>query len=142
MMNCQYRYSACMSKLQGRLLREHETFRCMARIYCVHHHQRQRQCAGGGLCPDCENLMQYTERRLEKCPYGENKPTCANCPIHCYKPAQREMARDIMRFAGPRMPWRHPLRALAHLYDKLRKVEHPLKLRRRRESAGGSPRQP
>jgi hypothetical protein len=83
--------------------------------------------------------MQYAERRLEKCPYGEDKPTCANCPIHCYKPAQREMARDIMRFAGPRMPWRHPLRSLAHLCDKLRKVEHPLTMRRRRSSTGGRP---
>ena len=126
-----------MSKLQGRLLQEHETFRCMARIYCAHHHEH----GGGGLCPDCENLMQYAERRLEKCPYGENKPTCAKCPIHCYKPAQREMARDIMRFAGPRMAWRHPLRALHHLRDKLRKVEHPLALRRRRGSGEDGPRQ-
>jgi hypothetical protein len=142
-MNCKYRYSAGMSTLQGRLLREQETFRCMARIYCGHHHQHQHptQHADGGLCPDCENLMQYAERRLEKCPYGENKPTCANCPIHCYKPAQRKMARTIMRFAGPRMPWRHPLRALNHLCDKLRKVEHPLALRRRRGSTEDGPRQ-
>lgn len=126
-----------MSKLQGRLLQEHETFRCMARIYCAHHHEH----GGGGLCRDCENLMQYAERRLEKCPYGENKPTCAKCPIHCYRPAQREMARDIMRFAGPRMPWRHPLRALHHLRDKLRRVEHPLALRRRRGSREDDPRQ-
>jgi hypothetical protein len=50
------------------------------------------------------------------------------------------MARDVMRFAGPRMPWRHPLRALNHILDKLRRVEHPMKmrkeLRRRREGAG------
>ena len=75
--------------------------------------------------------MRYAERRLEKCPYGADKPTCANCPIHCYKPAQRQMARDVMRFAGPRMPWRHPVRALTHLFDKLRQVEHPMKLRQR-----------
>lgn len=136
-MNRLYRYCDSMSKLQGRLLREHETFQCMARIYCGHHHEP----ADGGLCADCEALMQYAERRLEKCPYGEYKPTCANCPIHCYKPAQREKARDIMRFAGPRMPWRHPLRSLAHLCDKLRKVEHPLTLRRRRHSADGDPRE-
>ena len=84
--------------------------------------------------------MRYAERRLEKCPYGQDKPTCANCPIHCYKPAQREKAREVMRFAGPRMTWRHPWRALNHLFDKLRKVEHPMKmraeLRRRRDGAG------
>ena len=42
-----------------------------------------------------------------------------------------------MRFAGPRMTYRHPLRALNHLLDKLRKAEHPLKLRLRRKAGGG-----
>jgi hypothetical protein len=36
-----------------------------------------------------------------------------------------------MRFAGPRMPLRHPLRALTHVLDKFRRVEHPMELRRR-----------
>ena len=117
-----------MSKLPGRLQREQDTFRCMARIYCNHHHQP----ADGGLCDDCENLMVYAEKRLEKCPYGSDKPTCANCPIHCYKPAQREQARVIMRYAGPRMTWRHPVRAFHHLLDKLRKAPHPLELRETR----------
>ncbi|MBT8048331.1 MAG: nitrous oxide-stimulated promoter family protein [Xanthomonadales bacterium] len=124
-----------MSKLKGRLRREHETLVCMTRIYCEHHHSSHD---GAGLCPECNRLMQYAGRRLEKCPYGEQKPTCANCPIHCYKPAQRQMARDVMLFAGPRMPWRHPLRALNHLLDKLRRVEHPMKMRnelRRRQKA-------
>jgi hypothetical protein len=125
-----------MSSLPGRLAREHQTFVCMARIYCARHHAP----GADGLCRECAELMQYAERRLEKCPYGENKPTCANCPIHCYKPAQREQAREIMRFAGPRMGWRHPVRALTHLYDKLRKVEHPMALRRGRRSAGSGPR--
>jgi hypothetical protein len=124
-----------MSRLQGRLKREHRTLVCMTGIYCRHHHAKQE----GGMCAECASLMLYAEKRLEKCPYGVNKPTCANCPIHCYKPAQREMAREIMRFAGPRMTWRHPVRAVTHLFDKLRRVEHPMKmraeLRRRRESA-------
>jgi hypothetical protein len=115
-----------MNRLKGRLGREHRTLVCMTQIYCHHHHGRQ----GGGLCPDCDSLMQYAEKRLEKCPYGTDKPTCAKCPIHCYKPAQREEVRDIMRFAGPRMTWRHPIRSLTHLYDKLRQVEHPMKRRR------------
>ena len=93
--NAAYRYSEPMSKLTGRLLREQQTFRCMTRIYCDHHHG-----SGAGLCADCEKLMRYAEKRLEKCPYGSAKPTCANCPIHCYKPAQREQARIIMRYAA------------------------------------------
>jgi hypothetical protein len=49
------------------------------------------------------------------------------------------MAREVMRYAGPRMTWRHPWKALNHLFDKLRRVEHPMKiraeLRRRRDAA-------
>ena len=134
-MNDAYRYSETMSTLSGRLKREQDTFRCMARIYCNHHHSP----AHAGLCDDCESLMSYAEKRLEKCPYGADKPTCANCPIHCYKPAQRERARNIMRFAGPRMTWRHPVRAFHHALDKLRKAPHPLELRearQRRRAAG------
>ncbi|MFC1688531.1 nitrous oxide-stimulated promoter family protein [Pseudomonadota bacterium] len=126
-----------MSKLTGRLKREHNTLVCMTHIYCDHHHQDHQ---GSELCPDCARLMAYAQKRLEKCPYGENKPTCARCPIHCYKPAQREMARTVMRFAGPRMTFRHPWRSLTHLFDKMRRVEHPMKMRselRRRRSAAG-----
>ena len=126
-----------MSGLTGRLKREHDTLVCMTRIYCsAHEHDRD----GARLCPECARLMQYAQRRLQKCPYGTRKPTCANCPIHCYKPVQRQRAREIMRFAGPRMTWRHPIRALRHVFDKLRKVEHPMKMRaelRRRRGAAG-----
>jgi hypothetical protein len=136
-MDGKYRYSASMSELTGRLRREQATFRCMAHIYCQHHHG----VVDGGLCDACEKLMQYAEKRLEKCPYGVDKPTCAKCPVHCYKPAQREQARTIMGYAGPRMPWRHPLRSIRHVLDKLRKAPHPLELRaarRRRQDAAGS----
>jgi hypothetical protein len=116
-----------MTSLDGRLRREHATLVCMTRIYCAHHHG-----GSGGLCPQCEGLMHYAEARLAKCPYGKDKPTCANCPIHCYKPEPREQVREIMRFAGPRMTFRHPLRSLTHIFDKLRRAEHPLKLRQQR----------
>jgi len=76
--------------------------------------------------------MVYAEARLAKCPYGEAKPTCAKCPVHCYKSAPRERIRQIMRFAGPRMPYRHPWRALVHVFDKLRRAVHPMEMRRAR----------
>jgi Nitrous oxide-stimulated promoter len=111
----------------GRLGREFRTMRCMVEIYCADHH-----VAGGGLlCPDCEQFLDYAGRRLEKCPYGEDKPVCAKCPIHCYKHAQREQARAIMRYAGPRMLLSHPWLSLTHMFDKLRRVEHPMESRRR-----------
>ena len=78
-------------------------------------------------------VMSWTsEDRLAKCPYGQEKPTCAKCPIHCYKKEKREHVRQVMRYAGPRMPLRHPWRALTHVFDKLRRVVHPKELRRAR----------
>jgi len=100
----------------------------MVEIYCRDHHGADEPCR------TCRDFLSYAERRLEKCPYGEAKPTCAKCPIHCYKPAPRELAREIMRYAGPRMTFRHPWLSLTHLADKLRRVEHPMALRRRLRS--------
>ena len=125
------RPSKAPAVLSGRLLSEHRTFVSMTKIYCRHHHAPGPE----GLCHDCAELMRYAERRLQKCPYGDDKPICAKCPVHCYKPEPREQARVIMRYAGPRMPWRHPLRSLTHLFDKLRRVQHPMKLRRARRAA-------
>ncbi|NIP17693.1 MAG: nitrous oxide-stimulated promoter family protein [Xanthomonadales bacterium] len=120
-----------MEPLSGRLKREHATLVCMTGIYCADHHGSAR----GELCAECAALMRYAERRLAKCPYGEAKPTCAKCPIHCYKRAQREHVRAVMRYAGPRMPRRHPIRALTHTFDKLRRAVHPRELRRQRQAS-------
>lgn len=102
----------------------------MVAIYCRDHHQP----VDGAPCPGCTDFLTYAGRRLEKCPYGQDKPTCANCPIHCYKRDPREFARTVMRYAGPRMMWRHPWLALMHLADGRRRVGHPLELRRRRSA--------
>lgn len=122
-----------MSLDSARIRRESATMRRMVEIYCGGHHQS----SGAVPCVQCEEFLSYAQRRLEKCPYGEDKPTCARCPIHCYKQTQREQARDIMRYAGPRMMWRHPWLSLAHVFDKFRKVEHPMEMRRRER--GGKP---
>jgi hypothetical protein len=113
-----------------RLRREHLTMRRMVEIYCRDHHPGEAVVP----CGHCNEFLDYSGQRLEKCPYGEKKPVCAKCPIHCYKRAQREQAREIMRYAGPRMTYRHPWLALLHLLDKLRRVEHPMEARRRQRS--------
>jgi Nitrous oxide-stimulated promoter len=101
-----------------RLARELDTIAAMLRIYCRAHH-RGAAAAGGpaGLCGDCGALLAYAHKRLVLCPYGPDKPTCVNCPIHCYGRRQREAVRQVMRVAGPRMLWRHPWLAIAHLID-------------------------
>lgn len=117
-----------------RLAREYRTMESMVGIWCADHHA---QDAGRDLpCTECCEFLDYAARRLEKCPYGEAKPTCAKCPVHCYKRAQREQARAIMRYAGPRMTLRHPWLSLMHLVDKLRRVEHPMEIRRRQARRG------
>lgn len=109
-----------------RLARERLTMATMVGMYCSAHHD----LAGDTLCESCQEFQDYADARLQKCPYGEGKPTCANCPIHCYKPARKEQARQIMRFAGPRMLLRHPLLAIAHQLDSFRTARHPRELTR------------
>jgi len=95
--------------------RERRTIVAMIDIYCRDHHDTE------GLCPSCERLQTYALRRLAACPYQEEKPACAHCPIHCYRSEEREEIRDVMRYAGPRMLWHYPYLAFRHLLDRLRK---------------------
>ena len=104
-------------RLPKRLAREELTIVEMIAMYCRDHHGEELARAAEGLCPGCAVLMAYARLRLELCRYGADKPTCANCTTHCYEPAMRERVREVMRNSGPRMLWRHPLLAVAHLVD-------------------------
>jgi hypothetical protein len=97
-----------------RRAREFETIAAMLRMYCRAHHQHSMDAA---LCPACMELHDYAQRRLRGCPFGEAKPTCGNCTVHCYKATMRERVREVMRWAGPRMLWRHPVLVIQHLVD-------------------------
>ncbi len=97
-----------------RLDREWRTIAAMVRCYCHDHHRTT-----GGLCAECQGLLDYAGLRLERCRFGTEKPTCAKCPVHCYQPARREQVRVVMRDAGPRMLWQHPLLSLRHWLDSL-----------------------
>jgi len=74
--------------------REFKTLHRFVEVYCRHDHG-----ANGKLCEECEELLQYARRRLEKCPY-DPKPKCKDCATHCYRPSQRERIRAVMRFSG------------------------------------------
>lgn len=95
-----------------RRARELKTIEAMVRLYCQGHRH-----VGMPLCAECSALMQYATRRLERCVFGDAKPTCANCAVHCYSIDMRERVRVIMRWAGPRMLWHHPLLAVRHILD-------------------------
>lgn len=127
-----------MALATPRLRREFKTMQRMVEIYCRDH------CAaahGTGIrCPDCEAFLDYAGQRLAKCPYGEAKPVCARCPIHCYKNQRRDQARRIMRHAGPRMTLSHPWLALMHVVDRFRRVRHPMEMRGSKRRFSSTPR--
>lgn len=104
-----------VSSNHPRMIRENKTVVAMLQIYC-----RSQHGFWDGLCPECSELLKYTRERLASCPFQEGKTTCANCPIHCYKSDMREKIRVVMRYAGPRMLYRHPILALFHLLYGLR----------------------
>lgn len=95
----------------ARRARELKTLHSMMRIYCHDRH------GGNELCGECAPLWAYARRRTERCIFGDAKPTCANCTVHCYRADMRERVRDMMRWSGPRMAFRHPVLALLHLLD-------------------------
>ncbi|MEF1291832.1 nitrous oxide-stimulated promoter family protein [Vibrio sp. M260118] len=103
--------------LRGELLTEFKTVRAMMVIYCRAHHGTNKQ-----LCSQCQSLLEYAETKLDRCPYGQGKPTCNRCLIHCYKAQQKEQMRQVMRYAGPRMLLPHPILAIRHLLHERKPV--------------------
>ena len=92
------------------------TIHAMMRLYCRGlRHERHDD-----LCPDCDQLFAYARRRLERCVFGDAKPNCANCTVHCYSANERERIRTVMRWAGPRMLLHHPVLAITHMIDEHR----------------------
>lgn len=87
----------------------------MIALYCRH-------CLQAGVAPEeYRRLADYACRRLDHCRFGEHKPDCRSCPIHCYAPHEREAIRRVMRWAGPRMLWYYPADTLAYMLRKLRR---------------------
>lgn len=88
----------------------------MIGIYCRDHHG-----TGRSPCAICAELAAYAAERLDRCPFGADKPTCANCKVHCYRPEMRDRVRVVMRYAGPRMLVRHPILAILHKWVDARR---------------------
>jgi len=94
----------------NRIEREKATVSAMISYYCRNNHHTKQ------LCPDCIELNEYSNTRLEKCKFGNDKPTCKACPVHCYSAAMREKIKEVMVFSGPGMLFRHPVLAFYHLF--------------------------
>ena len=94
---------------------EQATIASMIRLYC-----RAKHASRKGLCPDCQQLVEYAQQRVENCPFLNEKPVCASCPVHCYQPPYRERVRAVMRYAGPRLIFKDPVAVVRHFRMLLR----------------------
>ncbi len=92
--------------------KDKDTIRIMISMYCS---KKEKNLT---LCPECQALLHYAYLRLEFCRFKTKKPTCKKCPIHCYSPDKKEKMRQVMRFAGPRMLFYHPILAARHLWKE------------------------
>ena len=100
---------------KDRIAEEKASVELMIRTYC------RRKEGNRQLCAECSEMLDYALRRLDRCKFGGNKPTCRKCPVHCYRPDMRERIRRIMRWSGPRMLLFHPCMAVKHLIRELRR---------------------
>ncbi|MDR3706190.1 MAG: nitrous oxide-stimulated promoter family protein [Paludibacteraceae bacterium] len=91
------------------ILSEKRTVEKMIRLYCSLNHKQKK------LCPECLTLLEYARSRLDLCPFGNQKPMCRRCSIHCYEKQQREKIKQVMRFSGPRILFYEPFTFLKHL---------------------------
>lgn len=94
---------------------EIKTLETMIKIYC----QQKHGAKCNELCPQCTNLLSYAKKRIDNCVYGDQKPVCSKCKVHCYKSDMRESIKEVMKYSGPRMLGKSPLLSLRYFYRKL-----------------------
>lgn len=102
-----------MNKDKNRLAREKKTIEVMIKMYCKSHHNKKFE-----LCENCDSLLKYANNKIDKCLFGEQKPVCNDCKIHCYTKEMRNKIKEIMRYSGPRMFLNHPFLAMMHFIDR------------------------
>ncbi|MGA1826447.1 MAG: nitrous oxide-stimulated promoter family protein [bacterium] len=98
-----------------RKAREKKTIEFMVKIFCHGKHSPE-----DNVCPECYSIMHYAKERIDSCILKEKKTTCAQCPVHCYKPTMRKKMKEVMRYAGPRMLYKHPFLTILHIFDGLK----------------------
>ena len=86
--------------------------RKMIEMYCRHHLEQET------MPEQYERLAEYACDRLDRCRYGEEKPSCEDCPAHCHEPAQRELLQEVIHWAEPRMIIYSPTDAIRHLQQE------------------------
>ncbi len=117
-----------MGFVENRRKKEKDVLREMIAIYCHGVHKTKK----GDLCPECLALNDYAQMRTDKCPFMETKTFCSNCKVHCYKPEMRAKIKEVMKYAGPRMIFYHPVLAILHPLAMLKEKQN-IKKKEQRE---------
>lgn len=98
-----------------KIRKEKATVEKMIHLYC----EKKHNSSDNLLCTECQSLLQYSQQRLENCQFGEDKPTCRKCSVHCFRPTMRVEIRGVMRFSGPRLVFRAPVEWIKHrIHDR------------------------
>ena len=63
---------------------------------------------------DLSDLKNYAFKRIEFCPRKEEKTFCSSCPIH------RQQIREVMKYSGKRIIFKHPIIAFKHVINTLK----------------------
>lgn len=95
-----------------KLLEQEKILEFMINFYCKKNHHLK-----DSLCPQCKELSDYAIMRIRNCKYGNKKPNCNLCKVHCYKEEMREKIIRVMRYCGPRLLFYNPRLIISHIID-------------------------
>lgn len=87
----------------------------MIKSYCQHRHHEKE------LCTQCQELLDYANKRIDVCPFMATKTFCSSCKVHCYAPDKRVQIRDVMKSSGPLMLFHHPFLLIKHIVTSKRR---------------------
>ena len=91
---------------------EAETISTVLALYCRKKHRCKTPCIR------CRIILDYALLQLCKCPYLDKKPKCSHCEMSCFKKEVRRELKIIMRWAGKRMIFYHPILTLLHYFHR------------------------
>lgn len=100
--------------MQSKRQQEKDTIAYMIRFYC------QKQHHSKVLCPQCHELLEYANKRIDLCPFMETKTFCSACKVHCYEKVKRAQIREVMKYSGMRLLFRKPVMVIRHLMVDLK----------------------
>ena len=98
-----------------------KTLEAMARIYCSKWHAASAKDAAG-VCEECRTAVEATFNRADACPY-DHAHNCQDCTTKCQRGENQERIKQIMRYAAPRMIYRHPLMTFEYLRKRRKGVQ-------------------